>query len=352
MKDTAKHRRLISAIVPARDEEAVIAACVVSLAQQPEIAEILVVNDQSRDHTGDIVRELANKFPQVRLMESLQLPFGWVGKNYAVCQGAREAKHGWLLFTDADVLHHKRSGAKALAIARQHDASLVSFSPEQITETWYEKALIPVVYCRLGGKFSYDEVNNPESDAAAANGQFLMISRDAYDAVGGHASISGEVLEDVALAKRVKEAGFRIWFGSGIGAARVRMYRSFAAMWQGWKKNLYRLMGGQVDAVAGEIALAIGPIVLLVALVATLWWSQHDWHLAVLTALIGFGIWHWFYSRELRRNQFVTGLTWYGIPGKLLYAAALFDSFRNHRKGVLAWKGREYPVGTSAASKR
>jgi hypothetical protein len=160
------------------------------------------------------------------------------------------------------------------------------------------------------------------------------------------------VLEDVALAKRVKDAGFRIWFGSGIGAARVRMYRSFAAMWQGWKKNLYRLMGGQLNLVAAEIALAIGPIVLLVALVATLWLSQHDWHLAVLTALIGLGIWHWFYSRELRRKQFVTSLTWYGIPGKLLYAAALFDSFLSHRKGVLAWKGREYPVGTSTASKR
>jgi glycosyltransferase involved in cell wall biosynthesis len=352
MKDTGKNRRLITAIVPARNEEAVIWASVDSLAQQPEIGEILVVNDQSEDRTGDIVRELVHKFPQVRLMESLQLPFGWVGKNYAVCQGAREAKYGWLLFTDADVLHHKKSGAKALAIARQHDASLVSFSPEQITETWYEKALIPVVYCRLGGKFSFDEVNDPENGAAAANGQFLMISRNAYQAVGGHASISGEVLEDVALAKRVKEAGFRIWFGSGIGVARVRMYRNFAAMWQGWRKNLYRLMGGEIESISGEIALAIGPIFLLVALVSALWWLRGDWHLAVLAAVVGFGIWHRFYSRELKRNQFVTGLTWYGIPGKLLYAAVLFDSYLSHRKGVLSWKGREYPVGTSAASKR
>jgi hypothetical protein len=195
-------------------------------------------------------------------------------------------------------------------------------------------------------------VNDPENKAAAANGQFLMISRDAYDAVGGHAAISDEVLEDVALAKRVKDAGFPIWFGSGKGIVQVRMYRSFAAMWQGWKKNLYRLMGGEPGSVATEMTGAVAPILLLVVLVATLWWVRNDWHLALLAALIGFGIWHWFYSRELKRNQFASGLTWYGIPGKIFYAAVLFASYLSHRKGVLAWKGREYPVGTSAASKR
>jgi cellulose synthase/poly-beta-1,6-N-acetylglucosamine synthase-like glycosyltransferase len=352
MKGTAKNRRFISAIVPARNEEAVIAECVASLAQQSEIEEILVVNDQSQDSTGEIVRELMKKCSRVRLIESAQLPFGWVGKNHAVSMGAREAKRGWLLFTDADVLHEKKSGAKALALARQHNASLISFSPAQITETWYEKALIPVVYGRLGGKFSFDDVNDPESNAAAANGQFLMINREAYEVVGGHASIAGEVLEDIALAKRVKEAGFPIWFASGKGIVSVRMYRSFGAMWQGWKKNLYRLMGGNFASVATEIAFAILPILLLVALVIGVWWSRHDWHLGVLTALIGLGIWLWFYNQELRRNQYASGLIWYGITGKLLFAAVLFASFLSHRKGVLAWKGREYPVGTSAASKR
>ncbi|HMD43123.1 MAG TPA: glycosyltransferase [Candidatus Acidoferrum sp.] len=352
MKDTAKYRRLISAIVPARNEEAVIAECVGSLVQQQEIAEILVIDDQSQDRTAEIVRELTKKYARVRLIESAQLPFGWVGKNHAVSLGAREAKGGWLLFTDADVLHEKKSGAKALALARQHNVSLVSFSPTQITEAWYEKALIPVVFCRLGRKFSFDDINNPESSAAAANGQFLMISREAYEAVGGHVAIAGEVLEDVALARRVKEAGFPIWFSSGIGIVSVRMYRSFGQMWQGWKKNLYRLMGADFPSIATEIALALLPLLLLAALVSGAWWSRHDWHLGVLTALTSLGIWLWLYGRELKRNQFVSGLIWYGIPGKLLYAALLLASYLSHRKGVLAWKGREYPVGTSAASKR
>ncbi len=352
MKDTAKQRRLISAIVPARNEETLIAGCVRSLIHQQEIGEILVVNDHSQDRTAEIVREIAKEHPRVRLIESLQLPFGWVGKNHAVWIGAREAKGGWLLFTDADVLHGKKSGAKALALARQHNASLVSFSPEQITETWYEKAVIPVVYCRLAGKFSFDDVNDPENRAAAANGQFLLISREAYDAVGGHSSISDEVLEDVALARRVKEAGFAIWFASGNGIVSVRMYRNFGAMWQGWKKNLYQLMGGNIVSLVSEMATAALPLLLLMAITAGVWWFGRDWHLGVLTALTGLGIWLWLYGRELRRNHFASDLIWYGIPGKLLYVAVLFASFLGYRKGVLAWRGREYPVGTSDASKR
>ena len=124
---------------------------------------------------------------------------------------------------------------------------------EQITETWYEKALIPYIYLRLAKHFSYEKVNDAHSAVAAANGQFLMMRRDVYDAIGGHACVAGELLEDVALAIRVKSAGQRIWFGSGRGIVRVRMYRSFVAMWQGWKKNLYRLMGGRPWAAFREI---------------------------------------------------------------------------------------------------
>ncbi len=175
MKDTAKPGLLLSAIVPARNEEATIGACVESLAQQQEISEILVVDDQSTDGTAQIVYGLMNQYSQVRLLQTTDLPTGWVGKNHAVWLGAREAKGDWLLFTDADVLHGAKSAMQALEIARKQSASLVSLSPEQITETWYEKSLIPVIYCRLGQRFSFDDVNDPQKADAAANGQFLLI---------------------------------------------------------------------------------------------------------------------------------------------------------------------------------
>jgi hypothetical protein len=170
MKITAKSQPILSAIIPARNEQVVIAACIASLAQQPEIAEIIVVNDQSADDTGPIVQGLMKIYPQLRLLEATRLPSGWVGTNHAVYQGAREAKGDWLLFTDADVIHGPHSVHKALQIAGTHNAALISFSPEQLTESWHEKSLIPVIYSRLASKFSFDKINDPNNPAAAANG--------------------------------------------------------------------------------------------------------------------------------------------------------------------------------------
>jgi len=342
----------VSAIVPARNEEAVIDECVDSLAGQAEIGEILVVNDQSTDKTAAIVQEMMQRLPKLRLLETKELPTGWVGKNNAVWLGAREAQGEWLLFTDADAVHEGDSAAKALAMAKAENAVLVSFSPEQVTKTWYEKSLIPYVYCRLGSKFSFADVNDPSKAAAAANGQFLMIRRDVYEAVGGHASVAGEVLEDVAFAKRVKGAGHRIWFGSGKGIVRARMYRSFGAMWEGWKKNLYPLMGGNVEALEKELLRAVAPVIaILVAAILT--WGFMDSVLGAASVLAAgmMGILV-AYDGELKRNQFPHRLLWYGIPGRLLFAGVLWASYRSHRRGKLEWKGREYPVGTPGASNR
>jgi glycosyltransferase involved in cell wall biosynthesis len=341
----------ISAIVPARNEDAVIAACVESLAQQIEIAEILVVNDQSTDGTAEIVRRLIPKFPQLRLLETTGLPPGWIGKNHAVWLGAQQATGDWLLFTDADAVHEKNSAAQALQIAAQSNAALVSFSPEQLMDTWYEKALIPFVYGRLSRNFSFDEINDPRDEAAAANGQFILIRRDAYNAVGGHASIAGEVLEDVALAKLVKRAGYPIWFGSGKGFVQVRMYRSFSAMWTGWRKNLYQLEGGRPAEVYKQLlvecAFLLGPIVLIAL-------ANYKWHrldLAILLGLFFLLIIHAMHFQALRRSQFSPAFTGYLIPGSILYTAVLYASYRSHTRGKLEWKGREYPARTPHASK-
>src|SRR5215470_9835385 len=173
MNDDEANRMRVSAIVPARNEEVVIAACVESLVVQPDIGEVIVMNDQSTDRTAEIVRGLAQKYSEARLVEAGDLPAGWVGKNHAVSVGAGEAKGEWLLFTDADAVHEKGSAARALRTATENGAEMVSFSPEQLMETWYERALIPYVYCRLASHFPYAQVNDPGNPAAVANGQFL-----------------------------------------------------------------------------------------------------------------------------------------------------------------------------------
>lgn len=336
---------VVTAIVPARNEEAVIATCTESLARQPEIAQILVVDDQSTDKTADVVRNAMNEISDLRLLEAGPLPDGWVGKNHALWVGVQQATSPWLLFTDADANHTSNSVARALQIAHEQQAALVSFSPEQISRNWYEKALIPFIYLRLAKRFSFDKVNDPTSPVAAANGQFLLIRRDVYDAMDGHRGVAGEVLEDVAIALRVKRAGHRIWFGSGEGLVRTRMYTSFRAMWEGWKKNLYRLMGGTPWTVAREMESTLPWIPLLLLFLGLKF--SFLLFLGVLFLIMRQAI----YGLDLVRNHYPFSFIFYYVPAVFLYVAVLWASYRSHVKGRIAWKGREYSIGAPESVK-
>jgi GT2 family glycosyltransferase len=335
----------ITAIVPARDEEAVIAACVDSLAKQREITEIVVVNDQSSDGTAGIVRDLATRIAKLRLLEAPEPPPGWVGKNNALMLGAHNATSDWLLFTDADVELEAGATARALRIAQETYAVLVSFSPQQITEKWYEKALIPFVYCRLARRFSYAAVNDPKSHAAAANGQFLLIRREVYEAIGGHARFASDVLEDVALAAAVKAAGHRLWFGPGKGIVRARMYRTFDAMWEGWTKNLYRLMGGTPWAAFREGESAVPWIPLVVILLGI------KFPIAMFAGVLLLVLRQMNYGSELVRNHYPFAFIIYYIPAAFLYAGVLAASYRSYARGRVQWKGREYTTETREGQK-
>ena len=335
----------ISAIVPARNEEAVIAASIESLATQAEIAEIIAVNDQSSDRTLETLQELAQRIPKLRVVEATVPPPGWVGKNHACWIGARQAECEWMLFTDADAVLSEGASAKALALASEHQAVLVSFSPGQVLKTWYEKALIPFVYVRLAQKFSFDQVNDAKSTAAAANGQFLMVRRDTYQAAGGHAAVHGEVLEDVAFARRVKGSGGRIWFGYSDGAVRVRMYRSFSAMWEGWKKNLFVLMGGTTGAVFSEFESTFPWMIIVLLLIGI------KMPIALFAGVVLLLLRQLSYGLALTRNQFPFKFIMYYLPAVFLYAGALRASHESYAKGKVSWKGREYPVGSPGASK-
>src|SRR6266852_6994485 len=243
---------VVSIIVPARNEEANIAACLESLVAQSGIPyEIIVIDDDSTDRTAEIARS----FPKVKLIPAGPLPDNWTGKNNAMSAGAKAAhtKAKWLLFTDADTVHQPGSLARAVAEAEQHAAALLSYSPKQEVYGFWEKPVMPVIFAELATTYPPQAVNNPASPIAAANGQYLMISRETYDAVGGHTKISADLLEDVALARLVKRsnpgpqpargspdgvAGCKIFFRYAPDAVRTRMYRTFAQLREGWTKNL------------------------------------------------------------------------------------------------------------------
>src|SRR5579862_4987504 len=248
----------VSIIVPARNEEVSLGACLASLVSQRGVDfEVIVVDDASSDRTRDI----ALSFPGVQVVDPPPLGDGWTGKNNAVYAGARHAVGNWLLFTDADTVHLPGSLARSLAEARSTGAALLSYSPEQEVQTFWEKAVMPVIFAELASTYRPSEVSDPNSPAAAANGQYLLISREAYDAVGGHALIAASLLEDVALAGAVKASGQKIFFRYGGDAVSTRMYRTFAQLREGWTKNLALLFpapGGLAALRLAEFTLIVG----------------------------------------------------------------------------------------------
>jgi Glycosyl transferase family 2 len=342
---------VVSAVIPARNEEALIARAVESVAAQPEVGEVIVVNDQSTDRTAEILMEIAMRVPKLRVLAAGDLPSGWVGKNHAASVGAGAAQGDWLLFTDADTYHLHGSTRHALADGAANDAALVSYSPEQEMESFWERALIPLVFCRLAARFSYSRVNDPMRPDAAANGQFLLVRRDAYDAVGGHAAVAGEILEDVALARRIKRAGYGIHFTAPRGIVQTRMYHSFASMWQGWTKNLYLLVGGTTGSVAMELTelFPVFEILALAVLSMLLRRDIHAWKwlvpLVLLTILAGR---HVQYAAALDRNLYPISSVQYYVPGASLYTAALLASWWKNTRGAVVWKGRTYSARSSS----
>jgi len=330
--ETVTAQPQVSVIVPARNEEACLADCLQSLAAQTGVAfEIIVVDDHSTDRT----REIALSFPAVRVLETGPLPEGWTGKNNAVTTGARQARGQCLLFTDADTVHLPGSLAAALKETQENGADLLSYSPEQIAVTFWEMATLPVVFAELARQYSPSKVSDPASPLAAANGQYILIRRETYDAVGGHAAVAGNILEDVALARAVKSSGRKIRFRYGANAVRTRMYRNYRQLRDGWTKNLALLFPNPGRLAVKSLLIGVFPwaaVCLMISPVAKHWWGN---------ALVVFCL-LWPIAR-LRRANFDLAMEFLGaFFGMPMFAYLLLRSKRAHANGSVAWKGRTY----------
>jgi glycosyltransferase involved in cell wall biosynthesis len=334
--DPVSGRPVVSVIIPARNEEASLGACLESLVvQKGVLSEIIVVDDASIDRT----REIATSFPSVRVIEASPLPPGWSGKNNAVAMGAREARGRWLLFTDADTVHQPGSLSRSVTEAELNRVALLSYSPEQEVQGWGEKAVMPVIFAELAATYRPSLVSDPRSPVAAANGQYLLISREAYEAVGRHAAISDSLLEDVALAKNVKKSGRKILFRYGGDAVRTRMYRSFGQLREGWTKNLALLFSSPVRLAVMrslEFMLIVGSVALAVVSVAGRRWPAATLTAAVAATLYGFLL------KRIQRAHFswdATALSLFGLP---LFSYLLLCSALSYKRGRVSWKGRQY----------
>jgi glycosyltransferase involved in cell wall biosynthesis len=329
--ETVRSRPMVSVIVPARNEEASLGDCLRSLVGQTGVCfEIIVVDDHSTDRTREIALSFAQfENPQVRVIDAGPLPAGWTGKNNAVTAGARVASGDWLLFTDADTVHLPGSLARALAEARDNQMDMLSYSPEQIAVGFWEMAILPVVFSELVRRYPPAKVSDPASPVAAANGQFILIRREAYDEMGGHVSVADQILEDVTLARAVKNSGRKLRFRYAADAVRARMYRNFAQLREGWTKNLALLFPNPGWLAAQFLILWMIPIA---AVFANRWWWSPIYVIGLLYLFL-----------RIKRSNFATSATiWATFFGPPMFAYLLLRSKRAHAKGNVLWKGRSY----------
>jgi glycosyltransferase involved in cell wall biosynthesis len=345
-----EHLIELTVIVPARNEEACLGACLESLiSQSEEIFELgrdweLVVVD---DHSADGTQKIARSFAGVTVVEADALEKGWTGKANAIWTAARKARGRWLLFTDADTVHEAGDLRRAIHEAQRNKAGMLSYSPRQLVSGLAQRTLMPLVFCELALAYPPAKVSDPNQRIAAANGQFLLVEREAYRRLGGHASVADRVLEDVELAVLAKRRKVGLRFRYADDAVSTRMYRTTAAMVEGWTKNLALLFANSL-ALAAWRALDVVLLLGLPVLTFELWngrfglhsleWLSAGWVLALLWLRTLFR----FYARVAKSNFPIVdcALSPLGLP---LFVVLLYRSWFQHRilKRV-SWKGREY----------
>jgi len=340
----------LSVIVPARNEERSLGACLESLVRQSEAGfalgvewELIVVDDASTDATRGIAERMAASHEGVMVIDAPPLDLsergGFTGKTNACWAGAQVARGGHLLFTDADTVHEAGDLSRALREAERHKAALLSYSPRQVVHGFWQRAVMPLVFSELASVYSMKVINDPESELAAANGQFLMVEREAYFAVGGHRAVGDAVLEDVELAYRIKRKPAAIRFRYAPEALSTRMYRTTGEMVEGWTKNLALLFPKPVALALWrvlDVLLFFG----LPVLAFGIWWLV-PWQRAAILLIWARTLWR-FYARVARSNFPALDVT-ISILGVPLFVWLLVRSVVHRRiKKSVVWKGRSY----------
>lgn len=341
----------VTVVIPARDEAANIGRCLAGVLTQtyPELRlYVIVVDDQSADDTFAIAAAIAAPDRRVSVLHGPPLPAGWVGKPHACWIGAGAAGEAseWLCFIDADVWAEPALIASAIRAATVEALDLLSLAPRQQLESFAERLIMPCGLYLLGFCQDLQAVQAPQSPEAVVTGQFMLIRRSVYAAVGGHAAVRSAICEDVALARVVKRSGRRVLLQDGRHVLATRMYTGWSTLWIGISKNLSEMLGGAWRTGAFAVAavvLAWAAIVIPVADAVGCYSHETTacWALgpAALGSAAAFGL-------HIAGAAYFRIPAWYGLLFPLGYsggAAIAVDSIRRRWHGRVSWKGRAYP---------
>lgn len=313
----------VTVLLPVRDERVNVLDCLETL-RGPVVK---VVDDGSTDGT----RELVTQRKDVELVDAGPLPAGWRGKVHALWVGWQGVDTPWVLLTDADTRHGPGLLSRALAGARERNLDALSLAGAQECRSFGERLIIPAVFALLDALLGDWEAAASGAGPAVANGQFILLRREAWEAAGGFETVRNEPIDDVAIVTRLRRSGFRTAFFREPGL-RVRMYRGFGETWRGWRRNLGGIFGPQPRTLAAVLAFLLVPALALAGFLAAGRWLEAAllWSAGAAASIVF-------------RSGSVYGLL-YPLDAVLL-AVLLSLGTADRRRGRLAsWKGREMKV--------
>lgn len=336
---------LVSILVPARNEERDIVACVESLQRQDYPAyEVLVLDDGSTDRTGELVAAIAAKDPRVKLLRGKPLPPGWAGKPHACHQLAAAARGSWLLFTDADTVHAPDMLTSAVTYALAHNLSLVSGFPFQKTSSFSQRVVIPAMWSIVITCMPLWWVQGARRPKAGlVIGQFIFARAADYHEVGGHEAVKGRIIEDVWLGITFARCGKRLATVDLGDVVTTRMYEGVGDLWEGFSKWTYSLTAFMswlfVLVVVGAVALFIGPFVLMASHVSP-WLPGYGWFAIILVQVALILVMRVLIDRRFSypRRYFVS----YPAGVFFLLLSGLWGSARYLTRRGVSWKDRTY----------
>jgi len=334
---------LISVLIPARNEEGKIEKCITSLLRSdyPHL-EIIVLDDNSSDRTYEIVKDLSRHHRKLRVIKGKELPAGWNGKNWACHQLSLAARGDWLLFTDADTIHKPQSVSTALTVAKKRNSVFVSCIPSFITKTWAEKLYFPVIHFVFIALLPFRLINlSKDSRISFSMGPFLFIERNFFFSWGGYESIKTDIVDDLAMARRVKESDGKIAILDGTQFMDVRFYTCFKEVWNGFSKNSYEAIGKEPFYL---VLILFSCYYLFIYPYLSLWGAleSHQSLTLPLFQVMTIALIKLILSLRFRVNVFYGQLH----PLTVLFALIiLLNSFRlSFFKKKFEWKERLYPI--------
>jgi len=335
----------ISVLIPARDEEANIEACLESLRKQdyPNF-EIIVLDDNSLDNTANIVEQIAAKDNRIQLIRGDPLPEGWAGKPFACYQLANKSRGSWLLFADADTTHAPHMLRSVLALALKFRPSLLSGFPRQLAASLSQKVAIPVLYfVILSWLPLWWLQRSKEPKPSLAIGQFLLFPREEYWRIGGHKAVKSRILEDVWLGVEVIRHGGRHVAVDLSPVVSCSMYRSLGAMWEGFIKWIYSV------AVLSRAALVGLLIAGYAFFLAPFYWLWNDlfvvatptgWRAIVIFQVATILVMRWLVDNHFKESVVSTFL--HPVGFSFLFLTALYAGSRRVVGAGIHWKKRLY----------